>query len=245
MAAALADRRCGCDAGVSSPCGRTSARRRAPSSTWCSRHLPSTCRCRLVRRCSACDGPRPTRSTRRCAGTGRRSSSPATSRLGMPVMLVPALPALGRVCVGGVVLNDGRPVHEGVAAMPVSRSSARGLPSISAAAGAMDVVELAIAGRRRRSGSSTAGRHRRVQYDAELDAKLERWSMWPRERGAAGWNIGRDRGRRRRPRAASLARLAARARAGRVRQCQPHGPPPARGSSLAAVRRLPRTRRRR
>lgn len=31
---------------------------------------------------------------------------------GMPVLLVPALPALGRVCVGGTVLLDDVPVHE-------------------------------------------------------------------------------------------------------------------------------------
>lgn len=31
---------------------------------------------------------------------------------GMPVVVVPALPALGRVCVDGVVLVDGVPVHE-------------------------------------------------------------------------------------------------------------------------------------
>lgn len=32
---------------------------------------------------------------------------------GRPVLVVPALPAMSRVCTGGVVLDHGRPVHEG------------------------------------------------------------------------------------------------------------------------------------
>ncbi len=62
---------------------------------------------------------------------------------GRPVLLVPALPALGRTCVGGVVLVHGRPVHEGA-----TGADARGGPSASrpaallGAAGAGDVAEL-------------------------------------------------------------------------------------------------------
>ena len=40
---------------------------------------------------------------------------------GQPVLLIPALPALGRTCVGGIVLDHGRPVHEGTAATDVRR----------------------------------------------------------------------------------------------------------------------------
>ena len=39
-----------------------------------------------------------------------------------PVLLVPALPDQGRACVDGVVLEHGRPVHEGHAATDVRRS---------------------------------------------------------------------------------------------------------------------------
>ena len=65
-----------------------------------------------------------------------------TSR--MPVLLVPALPALGRVCVGGVVFNGGRPVHEGDVDVRQRIDSSRPADHLCAA-GASDVVELATA----------------------------------------------------------------------------------------------------
>jgi D-threonate/D-erythronate kinase len=60
-----------------------------------------------------------------------------------PVLLVPALPKQGRTCVNGVVLDHGRPVHEGAAGTDVRRRvlTARPAEAIRAAGGA--AVELA------------------------------------------------------------------------------------------------------
>lgn len=60
-----------------------------------------------------------------------------------PVLLVPALPELGRVCVGGEVLDHGRPVHEGAAGSDVRRRVTSSRPAVTLrAAGAGSVVEL-------------------------------------------------------------------------------------------------------
>jgi uncharacterized protein YgbK (DUF1537 family) len=73
-------------------------------------------------------------------------SSPASpsSRSGRPVLLVPALPALGRTCSGGVVRVEGVPVHETPSGSDVGRRSLdTSRPSdLLARAGATDVVEL-------------------------------------------------------------------------------------------------------
>lgn len=64
-----------------------------------------------------------------------------------PVLLVPALPAFGRVCDGGEVLEHGRPVHEGAAGSDVRRRVTSSRPAVllrSAGAGA--VVELSDVG---------------------------------------------------------------------------------------------------
>lgn len=61
-----------------------------------------------------------------------------------PVLLVPALPEFGRTCVGGEVLEHGRPVHEGAAATDVRRRVTCSRPAeLLAAAGADTVMELA------------------------------------------------------------------------------------------------------
>ena len=52
----------------------------------------------------------PTRSTPCCAATGPTSWWPSSGRSGDRVLLVPALPRLGRACRGGVVHVDGVPV---------------------------------------------------------------------------------------------------------------------------------------
>ncbi len=61
-----------------------------------------------------------------------------------PVLLVPALPSQGRTCVGGVVLDHGRPVHEGAAGTDVRRRvlTARPAEALRAAGGRV-VTELA------------------------------------------------------------------------------------------------------
>lgn len=61
-----------------------------------------------------------------------------------PVLLVPALPEFGRVCVGGEVLEHGRPVHEGAAGSDVRRRVTTSRPATTLrAAGVVDVEEIA------------------------------------------------------------------------------------------------------
>jgi uncharacterized protein YgbK (DUF1537 family) len=60
---------------------------------------------------------------------------------GHPVLVVPAYPGLGRTCVGGVVLEDGLPVHEGAAGHDVRAPISTSRPAdLLKAAGALDVV---------------------------------------------------------------------------------------------------------
>ncbi|HWM20494.1 MAG TPA: four-carbon acid sugar kinase family protein [Ilumatobacteraceae bacterium] len=60
---------------------------------------------------------------------------------GHPVLVVPAYPGLGRTCVGGVVLDDGVPVHEGPAGHDVRAPITTSRPAdLLKAAGALDVV---------------------------------------------------------------------------------------------------------
>lgn len=61
-----------------------------------------------------------------------------------PILLVPALPEQGRTCVDGVVLQHGRPVHEGGAGSDVRRRVTSSRPAEHLrAAGVPDVFELA------------------------------------------------------------------------------------------------------
>ncbi len=60
---------------------------------------------------------------------------------GRPVLVVPSYPALGRTCVGGVVLVDEVPVHEGAAGHDVRTPISNSRPAdMLRAAGALDVV---------------------------------------------------------------------------------------------------------
>lgn len=60
-----------------------------------------------------------------------------------PVLLVPALPEQGRTCVDGIVLDHGRPVHEGDAGSDVRRRVYSSRPAeLLRGAGVHDVVEL-------------------------------------------------------------------------------------------------------
>jgi uncharacterized protein YgbK (DUF1537 family) len=94
----------------------------------------------------------------------------------MPVLLVPALPALGRVCVGGVVLNGGRPVHDGDADVRQTVDSPRPADHLRAA-GAIDVVELSTSAEV--AGWVEAPRGYAV-VDASSDADLEAIvALWP------------------------------------------------------------------
>lgn len=68
---------------------------------------------------------------------GRHRSS------GRPVLLVPALPELGRTCVDGVVLDHGRPVHEGRAGTDVMRRVTTSRPAETLCrAGAAEVSSI-------------------------------------------------------------------------------------------------------
>jgi D-threonate/D-erythronate kinase len=60
---------------------------------------------------------------------------------GHPVLVVPAYPALGRTCIGGIVLDDGVPVHEGAAGHDVRAPISTSRPAdLLRTAGALDVV---------------------------------------------------------------------------------------------------------
>ncbi len=61
---------------------------------------------------------------------------------GMPVMVVPALPALGRVCVDGVVLVDGVPVHESAMQFDPLGPPFSSRPSDHLLAAGVEVVEI-------------------------------------------------------------------------------------------------------
>ncbi len=61
----------------------------------------------------------------------------------MPVLLVPSLPAMGRTCADGVVLDHGRPVHEGSAGTDVRRRVLTSRPAEALrSAGAGEVAAL-------------------------------------------------------------------------------------------------------
>lgn len=63
---------------------------------------------------------------------------------GRPVLLIPALPGFGRTCVGGIVLEHRRPVHEGNAGADTRRPVTSSRPRVMLqAAGCREVVELA------------------------------------------------------------------------------------------------------
>ncbi len=60
---------------------------------------------------------------------------------GHPVLVIPAYPALGRTCVGGIVYDDGVPVHEGAAGRDVRAPISTSRPAdLLKTAGALDVV---------------------------------------------------------------------------------------------------------
>ena len=64
-----------------------------------------------------------------------------------PVLVVAALPALGRVCVDGVVLEHGRPVNEGSAGIDARRAVTSSRPAdLLVAADASDVTSVSTAG---------------------------------------------------------------------------------------------------
>jgi uncharacterized protein YgbK (DUF1537 family) len=84
---------------------------------------------------------------------------------GRPVLVVPAFPAMGRVCADGVVLLDGRPVEEIVDDARGRVASSRPADHLRAA-GAPAVVEV------RDAGEITKARAPFVVCDAATDADL-------------------------------------------------------------------------
>lgn len=99
----------------------------------------------------------------------------------VPVLVVPALPALGRVCIAGEVRVDGKPVHLGVAADDVRAGVSSSRPAEHLrAAGALDVVEM---GSLDAVGEWLAAREGCAVVDAASDADIEaivsRWRRAP------------------------------------------------------------------
>ena len=146
----------------------------------------------------------------------------------------------GRVCVGGVVLNGGRPVHEGDADARQSIVSSRPAEHLRAA-GAIDVVELAT------QPTSRRGSRRRVGTRSSMPGRTPTSTSW--------WPCGRARRCCRRAHPRPIAAAAGGQPAHVVRRIS--GPalvvcgsanPAARANSRSlpvAVRRSPRMRRRR
>jgi uncharacterized protein YgbK (DUF1537 family) len=95
-----------------------------------------------------------------------------------PVLLVPALPALGRTCVDGVVLDHGRPVHEGAAGTDVRRRVLTARPAEALrAAGASDVHELTGLDAVEHWLTSASGvAVADAEDDDRIDAIVHRWS---------------------------------------------------------------------
>ncbi|TDT16611.1 uncharacterized protein YgbK (DUF1537 family) [Ilumatobacter fluminis] len=95
-----------------------------------------------------------------------------------PVLLVPSLPSLGRTCEGGVVLELGRPVHEGNAATDVRRAVRTSRPvEALLQAGEHDASEVTV-----RDGLDAwlAAPHGVAVVDAvdddEIDEIVARWT---------------------------------------------------------------------
>jgi 4-hydroxythreonine-4-phosphate dehydrogenase len=97
-----------------------------------------------------------------------------------PVLVVPALPALGRMCAGGVVLVDGRPVHEAASGRDVGRTVASSRPADHLRAAGVDVVDELRDVRALDGWLAGAARSRVAVCDAatagDLDAIGARWS---------------------------------------------------------------------
>ena len=168
-----------------------------------------------------------TRSTRRSAATGRASSSPATSRHGCPLCCCRHCLRWDGCASAASCSTAGVPFTR-VPAMRGRRSSARGRLSTSAPAGAMDVVELASAGRHRGMGRGAARiRGGRRQLRRRPRASWSR--MWPRAAVLlAGTSAAIAAAAGVPP--APVARRINGPGARRVRERQPRGPAPARGT---------------
>ena len=95
-----------------------------------------------------------------------------------PVLLVPALPEFGRTCEGGVVLELGRPVHEGTAASDVRRAVGTSRPAASlrraGVAHAVDVADTAALDSWLESPDGVAVVD--AATDDDIEAIVARWS---------------------------------------------------------------------
>lgn len=95
---------------------------------------------------------------------------------GKPVLLVPALPALGRVCIGGVVTLEGRGVHEGPAGTDARGGATGSRPADALRSFGVAVHELAdmrsvSAWLRVPDGIAVAD----AADDAAIDGIVDRW----------------------------------------------------------------------
>ena len=109
---------------------------------------------------------------------GNWSTELAARARSKPVLLVPSLPAVGRTCEGGVVLELGRPVHEGNAATDVRRAVRTSRPSESLAQdGHADACEVSLgAGLDDWLASPQGVAVADAIDDAEIDEIVRRWT---------------------------------------------------------------------
>jgi uncharacterized protein YgbK (DUF1537 family) len=141
-AAALADRRVGGVSGVPVAVWPSSSVDDVAVVDLGSRHLPpAEARSRAAR--LAATGPLAHKIDSTLRGNWADELFARHAALGRAVLVVPALPALGRVCRQGVVEADGRPVHHGSAGADVRRPVRSSRPADHlAAAGAAAIREL-------------------------------------------------------------------------------------------------------
>lgn len=94
---------------------------------------------------------------------------------GLPVLLVPALPSLGRVCVGGEVLVGDRRAHEVVAGDPLCRvASSRPADHLSGVGiGAIELADLASVSAWLRTPEGVAVAD--ATSDDDIEAIVDRW----------------------------------------------------------------------
>lgn len=100
---------------------------------------------------------------------------------GRPVLLIPALPAFGRTCVGGIVLEHGRPVHEGNAGVDARRPVTSSRPcDMLQSAGCREVVELTDSNSVSQWMSDPRGfAVADADTDAMIAAIVSRWAQRP------------------------------------------------------------------
>ncbi len=139
VAAALADRRAGGVPGVAVHVWPSTSADDIAVVDLGSRHLTSEAS-RSRASMLPCDGPLAHKIDSTLRGNWAAELVARHAALDRPVLLVPAFPALGRVCHGGVVMVDGRPVHEGAAGEDVRGAVESSRPADHLVAAGADAI---------------------------------------------------------------------------------------------------------